>query len=618
MKTAEGSALAIAERVVPPIALASLAMILFGVKLLVIGTYGNATPYWDQWDSEARLLYAAFLEGQLGWGDLFAAHNEHRILFPRLLALGLLQVNGIWNPLLQMVVNAALHAAFIGVFAGMLIKVVGQRFLLPVAAFCLVLCALPYGWENTLAGFQSCFYFFLWFTVGAIWLVSVAEPFSARWWVGTGLACGAFFCAASGGLVLATLAAVGVLRYGRGQHKRILEGVAVFTLGALFLGSVICTPRIMTHAPLKAITFTQFLDSFDGYFAWPIKAAVVGALCRNAPGALFTIWMLRAKPPMDDRRWFLLALIVWSFGQSMALAYSRAVGFVPSRYTDMLAVDVLTNFACLIVLWQVFAGRRAVVAVTAAAWVGIVLGCLGASVHKRCPGELEQRRATALAQEVNTRNYVYTGDISHLTDKPHLHVPYPLPGHLAAILDQPTVRTILPRNIGAPMAGTIVARSEGDARIDAGYGADVPSPEGPAWGTHGAQESATILQFSVAFPAPQRAYRIRIPVAGEPEASGIKIEIEQDGKRRPLYTRAASETTWGIATATVRGRPFTVHVTDASLNAWVAVGSPVAVGRWDDRIDRLVTRWDVFVITGAVMAVAVLTLASLAPIPPVR
>jgi hypothetical protein len=611
MKTGGGSTVFSIQQYVSLIALSSVATILFGIKLLVIGTYGNATPYWDQWDSETQ-LYGAFLGHQLGWDNLFTAHNEHRILCPRLLALSLLYGNGIWNPLLQMVVNAALHVGFIGFYAWLLLKVVGERFVWPIAGFSLVLGAVPYGWENTLAGFQSCFYLFLPASVGAIWLVSRADPFSLRWWGGVGLACGAFFCAASGGLVLAAVAAVGVLQRWLGIRTSRRELASFMALGVLFVVSVVCTPRIERHNTLQATTLLQFLDSFDGYSAWPIKATILGSLLRNAPAVFFSIWILRTKPAVNDRRWFLFTLAVWSVGQSMTMAHSRAVGFVPSRYMDMLAVDVLANFACLLCLAQAECPRTRWAMAAATAWVGIVLGSLGVSAHKRCPGELEHRRATALAQEVNTKNYVYTGDVSHLTDKPHLHVPYPWPEKLAAILDRPVVRAILPRNIGAPMAGTIAGRAPGDAGILAGHGPEVPAPLTPAWGTFDVAEMPQNTTFAVMFPEAHRGYCVEIPIAGKHDAPGISIEIEQNGMRRPLHAVGHGTDGWRIAIAKVRGSPFTVHVVDTNPDAWVAVGSPVAVGRWDDRVDRLLSRWYVFVVIGAVVAVAGATLASLA------
>jgi hypothetical protein len=41
------------------------AAILFGIKLWLIATYGNATPFWDQWDAEAANLYKPFLKARL-------------------------------------------------------------------------------------------------------------------------------------------------------------------------------------------------------------------------------------------------------------------------------------------------------------------------------------------------------------------------------------------------------------------------------------------------------------------------------------------------------------------------------------------------------------------------
>ena len=51
-------------------------LIVLGAKLWIIQNYGSATPYWDQWDAEAALLYKPYLEGTLRIGDLFAAHNR--------------------------------------------------------------------------------------------------------------------------------------------------------------------------------------------------------------------------------------------------------------------------------------------------------------------------------------------------------------------------------------------------------------------------------------------------------------------------------------------------------------------------------------------------------------
>jgi len=592
--------------------LASLALILFGGKLFVIGTYGNGTPYWDQWDDEA-LLYAPFLEGRLGWDQMLAAHNEHRQLVPRLLAIGLLSANGIWNPLMQMVVNAALHVGLVCLLVALLARVVSRQHLMAIMAFCVLLFSWPYGWENTLAGFQSCFYFSLLFGVGAIWLVIGAEPFSKRWWAGTGLAIGAFFSLASGVFVLAAAVAVVAIQGLLGVRARRCHLVSALVLGGLFVLGVVLTPSVPEHAPLKATKLMQFFCSWCAVLGWPIKLAVFGPLLSNAPAVLFAATMLRRRPPANDRQWILLTLVVWMVSQGMAIAYGRASSPLSSRYTDVFAIELLINFACLLVVVGEFADKRRWVVPAAVGWTAAVLGCLGSSVHNHCSRDLKERFETAQAQEINTRNYVLTGDIKHLTDKPYLHVPYPRPDRLAAILDNPLVRSILPRNIGVPLQGSLIESVPANACTVGGCAPDVPVPQSRTWGTFGSVGAATIGKATIAFPAAHRGYYVEIPVIGGPHAKGVTLEVEQNDKRWLLYTAGDSKQVWDVATAKVCGGPFTLHITDGSPDAWLAVGSPVAVGVWDESVQRLISRWDVFLIIGSVLAVLLLTFYNFSP-----
>jgi hypothetical protein len=327
---------------------------------------------------------------------------------------------------------------------------------------------------------------------------------------------------------------------------------------------------------------------------------------------LFAVMMLRTRPPAEDRRWFLLALILWMFGQSLAFAYGRASGSLPSRYQDHFAIDVLTNFACLLSIVQNGAtGSRWTVA-AAAAWAFVVLTFLGYEVHMHSRRVMHRRLEAARAQEVNTRNYVRTGDMRHLTDKPDRHIPYPKPTRLAVALDMPSIRAILPKNIGVPLKGEVTASMPNDACVAAGYGPNAPVPMTDTWGTYGSAGAATTGTAAITFSAAHRGYRVEIPVAGQSRAEGITLEMEQDGKRWPLHAVGDRDDGWGSVTTEVRGRPFTLHITDTSPVAWLAVGSPVAEGRWDGLVAKLLARWDVFVIMGSVLAVALLTFVSLA------
>ena len=89
--------------------LTALFLIVFSAKLQLIRDNPATAPFWDQWDGEARVLFVPYSESNLGWRTMFDLHNEHRVLFTRLLALGLLEANGQWDPRLETVVNAAIH-----------------------------------------------------------------------------------------------------------------------------------------------------------------------------------------------------------------------------------------------------------------------------------------------------------------------------------------------------------------------------------------------------------------------------------------------------------------------------------------------------------------------------
>jgi len=56
---------------------------------------GVDTPFWDEWDGTAP-LFEKMAAGTLGFTDFFAQHNEHRILFPRLIFFGLGRLTH-WN-----------------------------------------------------------------------------------------------------------------------------------------------------------------------------------------------------------------------------------------------------------------------------------------------------------------------------------------------------------------------------------------------------------------------------------------------------------------------------------------------------------------------------------------
>ena len=137
------------------------ALVVIGAKCWMIGRYGNPTPFWDQWDAEGAVLYPRYLGGTLQLADLIAPHNEHRILMTRLWSLLLLELEGYWDPILQMLANTLILGAVIAVLVAAFRPLLTTWSWTSIAAFTTVMFALPFAWENTLQGFNSQWYFLL-------------------------------------------------------------------------------------------------------------------------------------------------------------------------------------------------------------------------------------------------------------------------------------------------------------------------------------------------------------------------------------------------------------------------------------------------------------------------
>ena len=226
---------------------AAFALLVFGVKLWLIDFNGNITPFMDQWDAEALSLYHPYLNNTLGWEHLVAPHNEHRIFTTRVIALGLLEINNSWNPLLQMVFNAGVHILTIMMTIYLMSRVISKKSIPALLAFSLVLFSLPYAWENTLAAFQLQFYLIVLFSIGALWLMLISEPLRWQWWAGVALGVLAFLSLASGVFVFAVAAFIGTIIFFGNLRRTPRQLTAIAILLLLFI--IVISPVPPSPAP---------------------------------------------------------------------------------------------------------------------------------------------------------------------------------------------------------------------------------------------------------------------------------------------------------------------------------------------------------------------------------
>jgi hypothetical protein len=180
------------------ILLLALFCIVFGAKIIIISSFGNVVPFWDQWDGDAAMIYLPYLDGTLSIKSLLGPHNEHRILFSRILSLGLLLASGEWNPILQMLVNAALHSAAVVLLTWGLSLGLPENDRFALVVLSAITFAVPIGQENLLAGFQSAYYFLLLFATASFILVIRSRALSPGWWCATAAAVASYLSLAPG------------------------------------------------------------------------------------------------------------------------------------------------------------------------------------------------------------------------------------------------------------------------------------------------------------------------------------------------------------------------------------------------------------------------------------
>ena len=427
------------------------ALIVFSVKLIIIANYGNATPFWDQWDAEADHLYRPLLEGNLIWANLFAPHNEHRILTTRLLAIALFYLNGgVWNPILQMQVNAGIH-----VFALTLLLFYTTKALTSISrnallVFCTIVFSIPFGWENTLAGFQSQFYFLLLFNFIFLWAMVAYTTYNTQWWLGlaAGLLCP--LSLASGAFTLLAGSLVLIIKRVFSENKKDVSILSIASLLIMASIFIILTPNLAHHVPLKAHSLLQFFNALITILSWPDTKFGIGLIIIHIPILLLIFAILCRADLRIAPNYFIAAITLWIFGQFAAIAYGRAIGNMSSRYLDLFAIGLVMNFAAIAILFeQVNSKQKLFFAGFSGFWIATIIFGFAASIEQ-IDQDLKSKFHQGLNQEKNVRAYLCSGDFSYLQNKARLDIPYPNPMRLKSLLDNPTIRGILPGNIYGP------------------------------------------------------------------------------------------------------------------------------------------------------------------------
>jgi hypothetical protein len=150
--------------------------------VVLLAHYGVNAPFWDQW--ELVHLIQKLHQGTLNLADLYSQHNEHRILFPRLIMLGLAEATH-WNTAVEPFVNVTLALGSAALLISMLWKSLvhhlGRSVVTILSGLVIWLMFSPVQWENWLWGWQIQWFLSILGSVATIYFIAHQPRQWPRW-----------------------------------------------------------------------------------------------------------------------------------------------------------------------------------------------------------------------------------------------------------------------------------------------------------------------------------------------------------------------------------------------------------------------------------------------------
>jgi hypothetical protein len=567
-------------------------------------------PFWDQWDGEALTLYIPWSDHGLTWRQMFTFHNEHRIFFSRLLALSLLIVNGQWDPHLQIVVNGLLHSLVGVILASTLWLAMDRRYLPAIAAAVALVCAPPFAVENSLAGFQSAFYFLLLFSVLALWLMGMNRAGSFAWWLGVLCAACAPFTVAGGILVVVPLGCLVLLRaiaLRTGWWQLAANAAALTAIAAI--GYAALPPPIAYHESLRAANPFAFIIALTRNLAFPFinyPRAVVLMWLPVTCLACLVLWRRLKSTPIE---WITLAMAAWVVIQSAAVAYSRgATGAAPaSRYMDLLGFGVIANAMALLLLLGSLRTKRWTIVGTSVLAVWIAIVCVGIA---RVSDEMLETSARVRRQWTpehvkNVRLFIMSGDLdAFLEKKGPRDVPYYSPSMLATWLEHPYMRRILPAAVRQPLDVRAADGSDGPNR-----GATPPANGDvqPIFDSYSGVRANGVAHFESQPLSCGQFHHLRFEIASSTSWSELSMALHdlRSGANTPVRPPWDAQGGWTAVAVRCPAGQFTVVADDASPSGWLAFRQAAEMA-WASTLALLIIQ------QATVFALAAVTVVALA------
>jgi hypothetical protein len=429
--------------------LTALFLTALGAQLWIAWLYGSPLLLWDQW-YEAPFI-KSWVTGQWTLSDFIAAHNEHRIFATRVLEIGLISLNGRWEPMVEMTANAFLHAALACLLAFCLWEFLGRKNGWLVCFLLLLFFALPYAGENAIWGINSLYDFMDFFALITLAGLGFGRLGSWTWWVGCLAAVIGLFTMASG--LLAPLAAGGliVLRMLKSRRFDKASMISLAVCLVVFAFGVVLNVTKPEDNSFQAHSFPQFTSALTRDLSWPFYHAPEMPVIIALPLIFLLVSYLRPNFSAPRTAEFLLALALWGVLQAVAIAYGRANyggSDVPApRYADMFQMFVIAAAFAAVLLAQTWERYPIRGGLLAFAFIGLMLYGMCRISLIVVEDLLAQTRMWNLVAEERVQRFMATGNEADLLERPTVR---PDPNLALSVLRDPALQTVLPASCLPP------------------------------------------------------------------------------------------------------------------------------------------------------------------------
>lgn len=567
--------------------LMSATLVILGIQLWLAYHFGNKTPFWDQWDTQAASLFIPWLDGTWSWSDLWAPHNEYRIAFRRVLYLFLLIFNEQqWSISLEMLVTALLYSLLAVMLIIILNNLLGSSAQNWILVSITLLWSLPLGWETILNGFQSLYVHILLFNLITLWGLLLHDNWSWQWWLGVTCVLLASLTVAASFFILLVIIVLKFYLLVVDTNNRPSHLPTLFISIGMVAVSLMLVAKVPGHATLQASNISEFLVSFGKALAWPWITYPWLSLILYLPFLALTFRILWLKRRPAKAELFVLALGGWVILLAIAMGYARGHGGVgpASRYMDILAFGIVVNLASLYLMTQPWYGLadwlKPYFNVLACFWkVVVVVGLGGLTIMWAWPA-IQHKQLQNNQQLQHTRDFIHTGQLRVLQNKPRQHIPYPNPNRLASLLTNPKLRSILPHTMTVP--SVLQSNLEQSTFVANGFYPTTGRYQNETvLGSYNRLGNSAIGQFE-SIPLQFKHSFIEIPVGGYLGEKNLKLQLVVEGQPEPIIIRPPrlAKESWVSCYVRTPQRSFKLVAIDNNPQLWFAFAMPRSLGRW--------------------------------------